>query len=264
MGAMLLLAGIDFGIQWVVGGVSALFATERFYDLTGSATFLLLTYGGLRLGGGGRASIFAASPRQLTTSAMICAWASRLGSFLFLRVLRAGEDVRFKDVKHDPKRFLIWWTIQGVWVFVTLLPSLILNLKRDAGPSRILGMRDYVGWLIWVMGFLVEVLADRQKTLFRSNSDNAGRFITSGLWSVSRHPNYFGEMIMWAGIWLSSSSVMSGLELLSVFSPAFVAFLIARVSGIPMLERMADKRWGEEPAYVAYRDSTALLIPYLW
>ena len=99
MGVMLLLAGIDFGIQWIVGGVSAVFATERFYDLTGSATFLLLTYGGLRLGGGGRASILAASPRQLTTSAMICSWAARLGSFLFLRVLRAGEDVRFKDVK---------------------------------------------------------------------------------------------------------------------------------------------------------------------
>jgi len=262
MGPMLTLAAIDFGIQWIVGGVSALFATERFYDLTGSATFLLLTYGGLRLGGGGRSSVLASSsPRQLTTSAMICAWAFRLGSFLFLRVLRAGEDVRFKTVKHDPPKFLIWWTIQGVWVFVTLLPSLLLNLKRDSVP---LGPRDYLGWGLWVAGFLVEVTADRQKTLFRADPDNAGRFITSGLWSISRHPNYFGEMVMWAGVWLSSSSTMTGFELLSVFSPAFVALLISKVSGIPILERMADKRWGEEPEYLKYRDSTAMLIPYLW
>merc|ERR1711872_602661 len=131
---MLTLAALDFGIQWVVGGISSIFATERFYDLTGSATFLLVTVGGLCLGGGGRSSILASSPRQLTTSGMICAWALRLGSFLFLRVLRSGEDVRFKSVKHGPPKFLVWWTIQGVWVFVTLLPSLILNLKRDSLP----------------------------------------------------------------------------------------------------------------------------------
>ena len=97
---------------------------------------------------------------------MVVTWALRLGSFLFLRVLRVGEDVRFKDVKHDPKRFWIWWTVQGVWVFVTLLPTLTLNLKRgDDDESRALGVRDYVGWLVWIIGFAIEVIADRQKTV---------------------------------------------------------------------------------------------------
>ena len=261
MGAMMTLAAVDFGVQWVVWAFSAYFTTERFYDLTGSLTFLMVTYLSLKLGGDGRSSLLSASTRQLATSGMVITWALRLGSFLFLRVLRAGEDVRFKDVKHDPKRFWIWWTIQGVWVFVTLLPTLMLNLKRD---SMSLGLRDHAGWSVWVLGFLIEVTADRQKTAFRSHPDNAGRFITTGLWSISRHPNYLGEMVMWAGLWLTSSTTMSGFEYLSVFSPAFVAFLIGKVSGIPILERMAEKRWGEEPAYKAYRDSTAVLIPYLW
>jgi len=256
---ILTLAAVDFGIQWIVWAFSAYFATERFYDLTGSLTFLLVTFLSLRLGRGGT------STRQLVTSGMVVTWALRLGSFLFLRVLRVGEDVRFKDVKHDPKRFWIWWTVQGVWVFVTLLPTLTLNLKRDDDvESRALGVRDYVGWLVWIIGFAIEVIADRQKTVFKSDPDNAGRFITSGLWSVSRHPNYFGEMVMWFGIWITSSSTMQGLEFLTILSPCFVAFLIAKVSGIPILERMAEKRWGEEVAYRAYRDSTPLLVPFLW
>ena len=108
MGAMMTLAAVDFGIQWVVWAFSAYFTTERFYDLTGSSTFLIVTYLSLRLGGDGRDGVLSASTRQLTTSGMVIAWALRLGSFLFLRVLRAGEDVRFKDVKHDAKRFWIW------------------------------------------------------------------------------------------------------------------------------------------------------------
>ena len=266
MGPLATLALVDFGIQWAVWSVSSIFTTERFYDLTGSLTFLLVTYLGLRLGGGGRGGgssigILDSSVRQLVTSGLVMTWATRLGSFLFLRVLRAGEDVRFQRVKCEPTTFFVWWTIQGLWVFVTLLPTLLLLLKRDSRP---LGPRDILGWTLWVIGFVVEVTADRQKSAFKSDPENAGKFISSGLWSVSRHPNYFGEMTCWAGLWLSASSTFSGLEYLSVLSPAFVAFLIAKVSGIPILERTAEKRWGHDPAYVAYRDNTALLVPFLW
>lgn len=272
MGPLATLALVDFGIQWAVWSVSSFFATEHFYDLTGSLTFLLVTYLGLRLGGGGGRSgggrgggsigvLDSSSARQLVASGLVMTWALRLGSFLFLRVLRAGEDVRFKRVKHEPATFFVWWTIQGVWVLVTLLPTLLLLLKRDSVP---LGPRDILGWTLWVIGFLVEVTADRQKSAFKADPENAGRFISSGLWSVSRHPNYFGEMTLWAGLWLSASSTYAGVEHLSVLSPAFVAFLIAKVSGIPILERTAEKRWGHDAAYVAYRDHTALLVPFLW
>lgn len=254
MGPWVLLLAVDFGAQWIVWAVSSVFATEQFYDLTGSLTFLTLIYLSNKIGSG-------SSFRKNMVSGMAGIWALRLGSFLFLRVLKSGEDKRFHKVKHEPARFWIWWTLQGIWVFVTLLPTLVLNLKQIYKP---VGWRDYVGWSIWFAGFAIEVIADHQKTSFRANPDNSGRFITSGLWSISRHPNYFGEIVMWCGLWLSSSSVMSGFELLTLLCPMFDALLLVKLSGIPILERMADQRWGAESAYQAYKASTSVLIPWLW
>ena len=122
---------------------------------------------------------------------------------------------------------------------------------------------NLISHVVWPTQFETVIHFSNHAQVFKSDPDNAGRFITSGLWSVSRHPNYFGEMVMWFGIWITCSSTMRGLEFLTVLSPCFVAFLIAKVSGIPILERMAEKRWGEEVAYCAYRDSTPLLVPFL-
>ena len=107
--------------------------------------------------------------RQNVHNWMIFAWACRLGTFLFMRVLKDGQDKRFDKARDSPATFLVFWSLQGVWVWVTLLPSLILNTERR-DPA--LGARDYLGWGLWVAGFLIEVVADMQKSIFRANPEN--------------------------------------------------------------------------------------------
>lgn len=247
------LFSVDMGIQWVGFTFAWIFRTEKFYDLTGSATFILLSY----LSHSWSGNTF----RQFINSHMVIGWACRLGLYLFLRILKDGKDKRFDQAKADPMKFFTFWTIQGVWVFVTLLPTLMLNnTKRDVP----VGIRDYVGWGMWTVGMLFEVVADAQKSAFRASPDNEGKFITTGLWSLSRHPNYFGEILLWFGLYVSNSSVLRGWEQLAVLSPVFVHLLITRVSGIPLLEKAADKKWGGQAEYEIYKRNTPSLIPGLW
>ncbi|XP_052806159.1 uncharacterized protein LOC128235385 [Mya arenaria] len=248
-------AGIDFGIQWSLWALASLLQTEKFYDLAGSGTFFYLAYQSLQWG-----KTFYT--RQKVTSGMVMAWAARLGLFLFTRVLKEGKDSRFNGVRGNPGRFWVYWTIQGLWIFVTLLPVLVLNNKKEDKP---LTYRDYAGWGLWTLGFLFESIADYQKSAFKANPDNAGKFITSGLWSTSRYPNYFGEICMWSGLFLTSSSAMtSAKEYASVLSPLFVTFLLLKVSGVPIQEKQQAKRWGTNPDFIKYVKNTAKLIPFIW
>ncbi|XP_064614376.1 uncharacterized protein LOC135478042 [Liolophura sinensis] len=247
-------AALDFGIQWGCWVVAAALKTEKFYDLAGSSTFFLLAYQTLQWSR-------TQHLRQKVQSGMVMTWAVRLGLYLFSRILKDGSDSRFNYVRDQSAKFLLYWTIQGVWVYITLLPTLILNAERSDRP---LGKRDYLGWAIWTLGFLIETVADYQKSCFKADPANKGQFIQSGLWSISRHPNYFGEILVWTGLYLSASSVMSGLQYASVISPLFVTFLLTKVSGIPLLERAAEKRWGHQPIYQDYVRKTAVLVPYIW
>ncbi|XP_064647603.1 uncharacterized protein LOC135500230 [Lineus longissimus] len=246
-------AAVDFGIQWVLWVVAAALKTEKFYDLAGSGTFLLLAYQALQWGG-------TRFPRQSIQSDMVMVWAFRLGAYLFTRILKEGKDRRFNGVRDNPGKFFMFWTIQGVWIFVTLLPTLIMHSKKRDTP---VGLRDYTGWSMWLIGFLIEVIADYQKSAFRNNPDNEGKFIQNGLWSISRHPNYFGEILLWFGLYISASSTFSKYEYLSVLSPVAVAFLLNNVSGVPLLEASAKRRWGTDPGYIAYKRRTPSLIPFI-
>ncbi|KAG7153786.1 Zinc finger protein 362-like [Homarus americanus] len=135
-----------------------------------------------------------------------------LGLFLFTRIVKAGKDRRFDKTRANPVRFFYAWTLQGVWVLVTILPSLLAVLSPRQRP---VGTRDYIGWGIWAMGFLIEVVADYQKTVFKNNPANKDKFINTGLWALSRHPNYFGEILLWFGLYVSASSTFSGWEYLT-------------------------------------------------
>lgn len=176
-----------------------------------------------------------------------------------MRILKDGHDRRFNNVRDSPGTFFVYWTIQAVWVFATLLPTLMLNSEKRDVP---LGTRDYIGWSIWGLGFATEAIADQQKWFFKRDPENTGKFIQSGLWAYSRHPNYLGEILQWSGLWLTASSVMQGWQYLSVASPLFVWFLLRHVSGIPILEKQAMKKWGSEPAFQDYVRSTPLLWPW--
>lgn len=244
----------DVGIQWACFAVAAALKTDRFYDLAGSSTFLYLAIQTLRWGG-------TFHFRQKVQTGMVATWAVRLGMFLFTRVMKDGGDSRFDKVKGNPKVFFIYWTLQALWVWMTLLPTMIVNSEKKDKP---LGIRDYLGWALWVAGFLMEATADYQKTVFKADPDNAGKFISTGLWGISRHPNYLGEIMLWSGLYLSASSVMSGYQHISVVSPIFVYLLLTRLSGVPILERMGMKRYGQNPKYLEYVKNTAVLIPGFW
>jgi len=243
--------GISMGVNWVGWAAASVLHTEKFYDLTGSLTFILLSsisHGQSKM-----------TVRQNLHSWMIFAWACRLGTFLFMRVLKDGQDKRFNEARDNPGKFFVFWSLQGVWVWLTLLPTLILNTERR-NPA--LGTRDYLGYGLWLTGFLIEVTADMQKSIFKADPANEGKFITSGLWSLSRHPNYFGEIMLWAGLYVSSSSVFRGTQYMSVISPLFIYLLISRLSGVPLLEKSGLERWGKLPEYQKYLKEVPVLVPF--
>ena len=189
---------------------------------------------------------------------VVLAWAFRLGIFLFSRIQKDGKDGRFDDIKPSFVRFLHVWTLQGLWVTFTLLAALMAMTSTTHKP---LGIWGSVGGLIWLFGFVIEVVADNQKSAFRKDPANKGKFINSGLWSRSRHPNYFGEITLWIGVMLIAVPVLQNWQWIALISPIFVILLLTKVSGIPMLEARADEKWGGQDDYEQYKTNTPVLIP---
>ena len=246
-----LCCGIAFIVQWLLFVPAYVFQTERYFDLAGSLTYISLVVAALYLSG-------ARDPRSLIIGGLVIIWACRLGSFLFRRVSADGEDRRFRAIKPDFLQFLMTWTIQGLWVSVTLAAGLAAMTVYEHKPIGLLGA---IGISLWVFGFVVEVVADKQKSKFRREQPD--EFITRGLWQYSRHPNYLGEIILWLGIAVLALPVLQGWQYATLISPVFVFFLLTKVSGIRMLEFRANKRWGEDPEYQIYRSNTPALVPRL-
>ena len=187
-------------------------------------------------------------------------WAARLGSFLFARIREDGSDSRFDQIKPNPLRFFITWSLQGLWVLLTAACALAAITSSARVP---LGLLAGIGIALWLAGFVIEVIADRQKRVFRSRA-GSGEYITTGLWSRSRHPNYFGEILLWCGIAVLAFPALHGWQLATLISPVFVYMLLTRVSGVPLLEKKADKKWGGQPEYEAYKANTPVLVPRLF
>ncbi len=237
-------------VNWLVFIPSSLRKTEHYFDLTGSFTYLAVITAAMVLSKN-------LDLRTVLIGVMVWVWAIRLGSFLFARVKRDGKDGRFDEIKIDPLRFFMTWSIQGLWVFLTLAAALVVITGTE---RETFGVFAIVGSVVWLIGFLVEAMADSQKTSFKANPANAGRFITSGLWGWSRHPNYFGEIMLWVGIAIMAIPVLSGWGWVALISPLFVSLLLTKASGIPLLEVRADERWGEQPDYQQYKSQTPVLL----
>lgn len=238
-------------INWAVFVPSWAAHSERFYDLTGAATYLSLVMCALALTG-------SLTIPGTIISGMVAVWCLRLGIMLFRRISQAGEDIRFRKIKHDFVSFLGAWTTQGLWVVMTLACALVALTNQDRLSFDIY---FFVGAMLWCIGFIIEVVADNQKGAFRADPENSGRFITSGLWAWSQHPNYFGEILLWVGIAVMTIPVLEGWSWIALTSPVFVWFLLTKVSGIPMLDKIASKRWGDDPGYLAYTRKTSKLVP---
>lgn len=245
--------GLVFLIQWLAFIPAYFLQTEKFFDLTGSITYISVII---------IAVIFSkgSDGRSILLSSLVVIWAIRLGTFLFGRIKKAGKDDRFDEIKPSFIRFLNVWTIQGLWVTFTMAAALVAITTTTRKEFDLFAI---VGFLIWIFGFAVEVIADSQKNRFSANPDNKGKFIQTGLWSRSRHPNYFGEIILWIGVAVIAFPVLQGWQWIALISPVFVTFLLTRVSGVPLLENKADKKWGGQEDYESYKKRTPVLIPRL-
>jgi steroid 5-alpha reductase family enzyme len=246
-----LSVGMAFLIQWLAFIPAYLKRTEKFFDLTGSLTYIGVTVFAWAAGGKN-------DPRTWILAALVIVWAVRLGTFLFHRIRKAGRDDRFDEIKPSFIRFLNAWTLQGLWVTFTASAALI---PITSSSRRELDAFAVVGLLVWVFGFAFEVIADHQKSRFNTDPTNKGKFIRTGLWAKSRHPNYFGEIVLWLGVAIIAIPVLQGWQWIAMLSPVFVAALLTRLSGIPMLEAKADQKWGGQPDYEEYKRRTPVLIP---
>lgn len=247
-----LVVGFAYAVNWLVFIPSFVFHTEKYFDLTGSLTYTSVVVGALALSDG-------LDARAWLAGAMVLIWTARLGTFLFRRVNRDRGDGRFDTMKYDVWQYLMTWTLQGLWVSLTAAAALVIITSDERVP---LGVPGVIGLLIWTVGLTIEAVADNQKSRFKAEQTNAGRFIDVGLWSWSRHPNYFGEIVLWIGMAVLAVPVLTEWRwLVAMLSPVFVIVLLTRISGIPILRRRAEARWGADPAFQAYVARTPLLIP---
>lgn len=239
-----------FVIQWIVFVHSWITRSEKFFDLTGSATYILMTVLALLLADD-------IEPRDVLIAALVWIWAARLGTYLFRRISADGHDGRFDKIKTNFGQLLMTWTIQGMWVSLTAIAAWTAITTETTADFGVVGI---VGVVVWVIGFAIEVRADTEKSAFKADPANEGRFISSGIWAWSRHPNYFGEITLWTGMALLALAAFDGWEHVALISPVFVTLLLTRISGIPMLERRGLKRWGSDPDYQEYLAETPVLI----
>ena len=242
---------LSFIIQWIVFIPSFLNKTEHFFDLTGSLTFISVVLITLML-------IPEIYVRDIVIALLVVIWATRLGSFLFIRVKKDGGDGRFTIMKTKFWWFLMTWNIQGMWVFLSLAAGLAAMTSAEKVEADIFLI---VGLVVWVLGFSIEVISDGQKSKFRSKTENKDKFITSGIWSWSRHPNYFGEILLWCGITIIALPVLQGWQFITLISPIFIIILLTQISGVRLLELRGKKKWGENEEYQKYLRNTSVLIP---
>ena len=245
-----LCGALAFAVNWLAFIPAALTQTERYYDLTGGITYITVTVVAVLLSG-------KLDLRATLVAAMVMFWSLRLATFLFRRISRDGKDSRFDDIKNRPLRFFMAWTIQGLWVLLTAAAALAVI---TGGVREPLGAVGIAGIIIWTIGILIEIVADRQKSTFKKDPGNKGKFINVGLWAWSRHPNYFGEIVLWTGMAIVAVPVLQGWQWAALISPVFVTFLLTRVSGVPLLEEKADERWGGQQDYELYKRNTPVLI----
>ena len=200
---------LAFAIQWIAFIPAYIFQTEKFYDLTGSLTYLLVIWYSLTLSSDQFTNLNGAN---IVIVLLISLWAIRLGSFLFMRIHHDGEDKRFRSIKPSASQFFMTWTLQGLW---GSLCSMCALTAISSNTGIVTNAFFYIGLALFILGFTIEVMADMEKSAFKAIQENKDKFITTGLWARSRHPNYFGEIVLWTGIAVMSFSSLEGLQYLT-------------------------------------------------
>ncbi|KAK3349658.1 hypothetical protein B0T25DRAFT_548647 [Lasiosphaeria hispida] len=281
---------LGFGIP----GVAA--RSDLFYDFSGGWTFLLTLASSLLLPALRRGAAINMTTaldswnwRQLAMTGGVALYAVRLSGYLFRRVLRKGHDSRFDKIKHQPRRFLIFWLVQAVWVLLCCMPVIAVNSVHPAAFKAGMGVpdvlpTDVLGLGLWALGWTVEMVADYQKSVWyaeKKNKIHDEEYITRGIWARSRFPNYFGDITLWIGMAIAAAGVLqqgpiqaslgwsgtTGLLkaiLLPAAAPAFVAWALLRATGVPLSQAKYDKLYGDRKDYQEWRNKTPLLIPRIF
>ena len=185
-------------------------------------------------------------------------WALRLGTYLFYRILAIKEDHRFDDKRKNPWEFLKFWLLQASAVWIIMLPYTYFMAKESERQSKFF---LFAGTTVYLLGLFLETISDIQKFRFRIKPENHGHWVDSGLWKYSRHPNYFGEMLFWWGLFIAVIPSLKGFYWFTLIGPVFITLLLLFVSGIPLLEKSSEERYGNNPNYLSYKKSTNMLIP---
>lgn len=224
--------------------------TDKLTDLAYSISFVTITLLTLAFSANRSVMLIAAA-------ALVCIWAFRLGGFLVYRISKTGRDRRFDTMRTSFFGFLGFWLIQAVIAWVLLLPLMLLSSTTGTFTAT-----SGLGFVIWAIGLAIEAIADWQKFVFRRSSSNHDKWIDTGLWRYSRHPNYFGEILVWVGIYVFVVPSLTTLAaLLALISPLAITLTLCFFSGIPLLEASAMKKWGDNPHYLTYKKRTSVLVP---
>jgi steroid 5-alpha reductase family enzyme len=247
---LLTTLGLSLTIQAVFFAFAATLKTDKVTDLSYGLSFVAIALVLL-------ASIDRSTGPALALAGMVVAWGLRLAGYLLMRIIRMGRDVRFDGVRENFVRFLRFWTFQGIAVWVIMLPVIAWFSAPGWWNPWML-----IGGAIWAVGFVVETIADAQKFAAKSRPGGGDRWVESGLWRYSRHPNYFGELLVWWGIFVFVAGDLTGWQWSTVIGPLSITFLLLKVTGIPTLEASAARKWSADPDYRAYVRRTSRLVPW--
>jgi steroid 5-alpha reductase family enzyme len=256
---------ITVGMQLFCFAIAYGCSFDLLTDLAGSSNFVLVCLLSLVLGPQG-----AARARPLTLTLLVILTRSQLAFFLLYRVCRRSKDARFDETRENFCKFLAFWVFQMLWAWLVSLPVIFVNSVPEAEQPPI-GVADGLGWALFATGFLIQVVADMQKYAFRADPANKGKFCSKGVWAVSRHPNYFGEIAMWCGVWLSSCPVIvesdsPGAAWVTVLGPLWTMFILLFLSGLPFSEGSSLARYYENDSpegkrWDEYRERTSPIVP---
>ncbi len=250
--SLLSSAIIVLGIQIPFFIIAFVFKTDKITDLSYGLTFIVLA---------GIVLVFQpdVSLQLKLCYLLIIIWGVRIVLYLFIRILKMGEDPRFDERRNNFMSLASFWMLQAVAIWVIMLPfTMTFTTSASVGKW---GFFENLGIVMWIIGFLLESIADYQKFRFKNDPKNKDRWIESGLWAYSQHPNYFGEALLWWGLFVIVMPMLKGWEWITIISPIFITVLLLKISGIPLLQAMADQKHGKKPEYQEYKRRTNLFFP---
>lgn len=241
----------SFIIQVFFFAIAATFKTDKVTDLSYGITFIFLACWVYFRNG----NFYS---YQTLVFLMVVVWGVRLAGYLFVRIMKIKKDERFDTIRKDILKLVRFWSFQAIAVWVIMLPSTyILSLDSPGNVSALM----IFAVALFLVGLSIETIADLQKFRFKNNPENKDLWIESGLWRYSRHPNYFGEMLLWWSVFIYSVPFQSGISWLTITGPLFITFILLFVSGIPPLEKKYNQRYRSNPDYQNYKEKTSLLVP---